>query len=785
MCTAPFFSSSSSTNNGHFHPKGHFFSTNTPLESCLEGMSEGDGCRRIGAIVYSKAIHVTSPAECARRYGARAKTKEIAGVVLGVETVNTGRTPTSRSSTMITVKYKLDSSTAKTKTLNSRSVRLEPIDPQDLQNLAPLDINPPPDAAEDSTNTGIDSNINGDHLVHPPAERNDGLDDASRNIAPNQPVPNVPATASEDVPTVTVNGVDWFKNQITTNCDVGGPLREFDYSIATAIGGTLSRKSDICMSYSRLDYFLMMFPPQELAHITAMTSHELISTAKAPTTRGEILKFFGVIILITKFEFARRSSLWATATLNKYEPLAGLRRIMTRERFNDLWAAIRFSYQPAVRPEGMSSEHYRWMLVDDFVTNFNDHRSASFKPSSRICVDESMSRWYGLGGEWINTGLPMYVAIDRKPENGCEIQDAACGKSGIMIRLKLVKTSVEEQANRIEDNTPGLHGTRVLLDLVRPWAHSNRLVCADSYFASVGAAMALKNIGLRFIGVVKTATKMFPNTYLSNLELENRGDRQGLFSRDASGTPELLAFVWMDRDRRYFIASASSLEEGAAYARDRWRQVDTTINASPQRVQLTVPQPKACELYYSTCAAVDQHNRDRQATLQIEKKLLTKDWSQRVNLSILGICIVDTWKAWNLTTGNYDLGDKRVLQKEFYSSLSEELIDNKYDVGIGGNGSRRAGLSDDSSPLVDRATGRTRAGISIHLTPTKRMRVVNGIVTKYAMQQRCSVCSKKTKHLCSGCVDNAQGNEKLVKWVCHTNTKRDCFRIHMQAAHDM
>jgi hypothetical protein len=38
----------------------------------------------------------------------------------------------------------------------------------------------------------------------------------------------------------------------------------------------------------------------------------------------------------------------------------------------------------------------------------------------------------------------MYVAIDRKPENGCEIQSAACGQSGIMIRLTLVKIADEE-----------------------------------------------------------------------------------------------------------------------------------------------------------------------------------------------------------------------------------------------------------------------------------------------------------------------------------------------------
>ena len=46
-----------------------------------------------------------------------------------------------------------------------------------------------------------------------------------------------------------------------------------------------------------------------------------------------------------------------------------------------------------------------------------------------------MSQWYGQGGHWINHGLPMYVAIDCKSENGCEIQNVACGHSIVMIHL--------------------------------------------------------------------------------------------------------------------------------------------------------------------------------------------------------------------------------------------------------------------------------------------------------------------------------------------------------------
>ena len=64
-------------------------------------------------------------------------------------------------------------------------------------------------------------------------------------------------------------------------------------------------------------------------------------------------------------------------------------------------------------------------------------------PAHFIRVEKCMCWWYGYGGEGINHRLPMYVAIDRKPENGAEIQDASCGVSGIMIRLKVVKGVVD------------------------------------------------------------------------------------------------------------------------------------------------------------------------------------------------------------------------------------------------------------------------------------------------------------------------------------------------------
>ena len=114
-------------------------------------------------------------------------------------------------------------------------------------------------------------------------------------------------------------------------------------------------------------------------------------------------------------------------------------------RFDAIWYCIQFSECPEEWHTGIKSMAHRWVLVDDFIEAFNDYREISYSPLYQICVDKSISRWYGLGGHWIKIGLPNYVAMERNPDNLCEIQDACNGRSKIMICLKLVKGYVDNE----------------------------------------------------------------------------------------------------------------------------------------------------------------------------------------------------------------------------------------------------------------------------------------------------------------------------------------------------
>ena len=72
-------------------------------------------------------------------------------------------------------------------------------------------------------------------------------------------------------------------------------------------------------------------------------------------------------------------------------------------------------------------------------------------------------------------------------EGYCLYHNAACGRLGIKMPLRIVKFARnEEEQEDDEDNLP--HGTKVLNELVMPWANKYRIIFTDSYFTSVPAA---------------------------------------------------------------------------------------------------------------------------------------------------------------------------------------------------------------------------------------------------------------------------------------------------------
>ena len=106
---------------------------------------------------------------------------------------------------------------------------------------------------------------------------------------------------------------------------------------------------------------------------------------------GEMIKWFGIIILATRFEFGDRASLWSTVSQSKYRSATSFVNTgINRHHFDMIWRHVLCIHQPDVQGEGTSHEAHRWNIVEEFVTDFNEYFTQLLSPSDIICADESI-----------------------------------------------------------------------------------------------------------------------------------------------------------------------------------------------------------------------------------------------------------------------------------------------------------------------------------------------------------------------------------------------------------
>ncbi len=485
---------------------------------------------------------------------------------------------------------------------------------------------------------------------------------------------------------------------------------------------------------------------------------QLAINIKQQTNRLEILKFFGILVLISRHQFGTRRDFWLSVSKFKYISAPKFGVIMPRHRFETLRSCIRFSDNVNMGDDGFQN---RWSLVDYFVTAINRHCSMYVNPTELICVDGSMPRWYGLCGEWIDVGLPNYRAFDRKPESGYEIKTSAFGRSEIMLKMQIVKGyESEEKRDKNEFLT---HTSSITRQLVEPWKNTNRIVCGDSYFAFVNTVKQLYDIGLRFIGVVKTAHCHFLAQYLGSVIMEGREKWFSVVHHGSDRNCDIGTFLWVDRERRYFVTSVGTTLPGTNIYREKWRKIG---NLS-KRIVTETAIPQIAETYYAAASQIDRHNHCCQQDLHLEKKFKVREWSMRVNTSLLDIRIVDSWLLYKGSLGCRDL----MTSNDYFSKLAEQMIDN--DVCL---------LTTRSSTEASTPAAVLSSGIGTHLTPnTRKRKRSDGFATNAFYQGRCTECKNgtKSKYTCSECTQF----KKTDAWICHSSTGRDCFSKHLVRYH--
>ena len=148
------------------------------------------------------------------------------------------------------------------------------------------EVKTPPTATEPMLETLLNTNTSSEEPTAAVVRETPPLTTKNNNniIANNDsPLPEVAATVHER---------EWFVDNPATKLPVNGNYHSRNWAIKTRMGYMLGRGGDNQNAYSHLEYFLMMFPPEQLQLILQLTNNELTMARKNYTTAGEIVKFF-------------------------------------------------------------------------------------------------------------------------------------------------------------------------------------------------------------------------------------------------------------------------------------------------------------------------------------------------------------------------------------------------------------------------------------------------------------------------------------------------------------
>lgn len=315
-------------------------------------------------------------------------------------------------------------------------------------------------------------------------------------------------------------------------------------------------------------------------------------------------------------------------------------------------------------------------------------------------VDESMSRWYGVTqSDDPDAPLrhhPHVVSMPEKPESmGTEI-NVLCDGLGIILYIE-VEESPAEMQKKSYGGVGELSGKAILRRLAGRYSGSGRTVVADSRFASVPAAVELKEEhNLDFVGLVKTAHKQFPLDVLRTHTPEHQG--QSIAYTTTIGRVDLTACGYYDLKQMSFISTCKGSGAGNPAIR---RYTEQTLDSDGQlkHVDVMVPRPALVERYFSHSNAVDHNNQLRQGSLNMESAIGTHRWWHRLFTTLVGMCVADAYLACRAFY-RVDPSVAKVF-RDFHENLTWDLVQYGSFLQMGGHSCMHAAAGPASTSHID------------------------------------------------------------------------------------
>lgn len=436
-----------------------------------------------------------------------------------------------------------------------------------------------------------------------------------------------------------------------------------------------------------LDVFLQLYPGNRRTHVAKINKFIQASGAQeVAVSEREWMTFIGCLIAATNFAESG-ANLWNKKKSTGCRAAASefFSKMMPLDRFQKIkrWSVEAF--------RGDEDSDDPWFMIRPLLNDFNENRRKKVVHGTILVLDEIMSAWRprttktGSGktrsrthGCMITVSLPHLSHLPRKPEPlGTEFKAVADAHSGMILHLEIMeekeamrkKQYVDElkakpaRVVRMIKNTIPLPDQSAAapsasasasasdaeppdLDVLQPHRKTlgggmSRVVLGDADFGSIPAVVHLfKMTGRCAICVLKSQSAGFPKKFLMDqLQEAPPGSKIVLTCVIQNVTVLAIGYKYNYSKVLTFVATcgAASTLPGTPYIQ---RFVDQVGNPASRQV----PRPIMLSRYFKYSDCIDSHNNLRQKRLAMEKTWVTQDAWFRLATTIIGICVIDTFR---------------------------------------------------------------------------------------------------------------------------------------------
>ena len=301
-----------------------------------------------------------------------------------------------------------------------------------------------------------------------------------------------------------------------------------------------------------------------------------------------------------------------------------------------------------------------WDVIMPFMNEYNDKRKNLLRVVYLV-ADESMGVWIPKTSK--TGGLPHITYERRKPDPlGTMFRNCVEGKTGIFTAHDIVQDDNGQYRKKYhgspshmpKQNTIQNHTAQCLRLAEASGIEKGGWFGADAWFGSVGCCVELyKTLGIYSTFIVKHQTAFFPDKVLKEILVARHGKRPGgkkvVMKANIAGCDLfVMAYAWSAQGVAFIVSSCGTT------VRHEQNYFSKFENEFGQVEVKELPRPAIAHMLYEFLPLIDEHNRQRQGILSMERKWPTKNCWMRIITTLIGMAVVDVQRWDRNMRSNYN-----------------------------------------------------------------------------------------------------------------------------------